>query len=132
MIDLGDAAEYDLQKQLFWGKTTYMKLTIRIGFCLVVATVLSQTVGLVFANEEGFEKRKQAMMKEMDDRIGNLQTTKTCISSAKDRMAMNGCYKNMRESRMKERSEMLERRKEHIEERMQKLQNERSKIESNP
>ncbi len=77
--------------------------------------------------EINFEERKARMLKNMDNRIADMQKRQTCVKAAKDPEVMRTCFSNAEKprARMEKRNERSE-RGERTERRERNERNERS------
>lgn len=90
--------------------------------------VLILTASSSFAEEGGFEKRKQEMTAHLEARIQALTTAKSCVASAQDHEALKSCKAALREDRLEMQEERLENRKNRMEGHMLKLQEQKAKM----
>jgi gas vesicle protein len=97
----------------------------------VLLTVLLVCSSLAFADHhegkgENFEKVKAMVSSNIDERISNLQTFKSCVSSAADREALKACRKAHKES-MKKMKESNKAEREAFKDEMKSKREERRK-----
>lgn len=90
---------------------------------LIGLTILS-TVAIAHNHDEEmsaekFAKFKERALENIDKRIAQMQSTRSCISSASDKEALKECRKDMKENRQ----EWKEKRKEWKAKRKEKRQN---------
>ena len=100
--------------------------------------VLSLCLSLpVWANEDGgkedqaaqFSKHKQEMAQGIDAQISNLQTTKSCLSSAQDGDGMKKCFEEQGKRQKEMHDQQEQKRKQQIDEQIKHLQDEKAKID---
>ncbi len=83
---------------------------------------------------ENFEKAKAMVSSNIDERISNIQTFKSCVNSASDKAALKSCrdahketMKKMKESNKAEREAFKEERKSNREERKKEREEKKKK-----
>jgi hypothetical protein len=96
----------------------------QIGILLLLTVSLS-----AWANEENFEKNKQQAIQNVEERINDLQTLKSCMAGTHDHDGMKHCREE-NEKRMKElQMKNAENRKQRLDENIKRLQDEKSKLD---
>ena len=75
---------------------------------------------------EKFQEAKSKMLGNIEKRISNLQSIKSCVSSASDRDALKACRAKLKEHR----AEMKEQRKQWKEKRKERKQRRKNRKES--
>lgn len=98
---------------------------MKISLLLVTSALVGFGVANAEESKEGFAEHKAQMIQNLDARIQNLQTAKSCISAAQDMAAGKKCHETLHEAQKALESQHLDKRMQRLEERKEKLERKR-------
>ena len=107
-----------------------MKKTIVMMFVLMQSIAWAADTAADKPKDDGFDKHKQMILQELDERISVAQTMKTCVSAAHGKEDLKVCREKHEKIDQDLKAKMKERRKQNIDENIKHLQDEKSKIET--
>lgn len=110
MIILNNLFKGDVMKTI-WQKTAFLGI-LSLG-------LLSN---LAMAREDRFESHKEKILKNMDEKISNLQSARGCIANTKEPAGIGTCMKSLQENMKKEREERIDHQIDELKERKARLE----------
>lgn len=103
-----------------------MRIPVLVSFLLLLIATQAQTQPAQDA--EMLQKMKAEVTENLNQRIRNLETAKTCVQSAADAQALRTCHQQIKEE-MKELQQATKERRKELREEMRKRRKQNNEAE---